>query len=90
MFFVEREALNHMSTYICIKEEALEHMHFETFVLSVKLWNTWKDKLEVLAISPRSFHVDVEHRLCNIRSLAIVSLDASYKYNIALVLSEEL
>ena len=40
MFCVEKEALEHMSTYICVEQEYLEHMSFETFVLSVKLWNT--------------------------------------------------
>ena len=40
MFFVEQEALEHMSTYICVEREDLEHMSFETFVLSMKLWNT--------------------------------------------------
>ena len=50
------------------------------FVLSVKLWNTWKYKLEVLDITPGAFHVDVEHKFWNIGSLAIVSLGVSYKY----------
>ena len=40
MFCVEKESLEHMSTYICAEREALEHMSFETFLLSVKLWNT--------------------------------------------------
>ena len=40
MFCVEQEAMEHMSTYILDRREALEHMSFETFVLSVKLWNT--------------------------------------------------
>ena len=40
MFCVEQEALEHASTYICVEREALENMSFETFVLSVKLWNT--------------------------------------------------
>ena len=40
MFCVEQEALEHMTTYICVEREALENMSFETFVLSVKLWNT--------------------------------------------------
>ena len=56
-------------------------------VLSVMLWNTWKGKLEVLGIIPRAFHVDVEHKLCSIGSLDIVSLGVSYKYILALVLS---
>ena len=55
--------MEHMSTYICVEQESLEHESFETFVLSMKLWNTWKDKLEVLGISPRAFHVDVAHKL---------------------------
>ena len=90
MFCVEREALEHMSTYICVEREALEHMSLETFVFSMKLWNTRKDNLKVLGISPRDFHVDVEHKLWNVGSLAIVSLGVSYKYILALVLSEEL
>ena len=65
-------------------------MSYETFVLSMKLWITWKDKLEVLGISPGAFHVDVDHKLWNIGSLAIVSLGVLYKYILALVLSEEL
>ena len=47
-------------------------------------------ELEVLGIIPGSFQVDVEHMIWNIRALAIVSLDVSYKYIQALVLSEEL
>ena len=62
----------------------------KTFVLSTKLLSTWKDKLEVLGISPRSFQVDVNNKLRNIKSLDIVSLGVSYKYILALVLSEEL
>ena len=90
MFFIERGALEHMSTYICDEQEAPEHMSLETFVLIMKLWNTWKYNLEVLDISSRAFHVDVERKLLNIRSLAIVSLGVSYKYILALVLSKEL
>ena len=60
------------------------------FVLNTKLWNTWKDNLEVLGISHGAFHVDVEHKLWNIVSLAIVSLGVFYKYILALVLSEEI
>ena len=90
MFCFKQEALEHMSTYIFVEQEALEHMSFETFVLSMKLSNTWKDKLEVLVISRGAFHVDVEHKLSNIGSLAIVSLGVSYKYILALMLSEEL
>ena len=90
MFFIERGALEHMSTYICAEQEAPEHMSLETFVLIMKLWNTWKDNLEVLGISPEAFHVDVEHKLWNIGSLSIVSLGVSYKYILVLVLSEEL
>ena len=48
-----------------------------------------KIKLEVLEINPKAFQVDVEHKLWNIRSLAIVSLCVSYKYMLELVLSEE-
>ena len=90
MFCVEREDLEHMSTYICVEWEALKHMSFETFVLSMKLWKTWKDNLQVVGISPEAFHVDVEHKLWNIGSLSIVSLGVSYKYILVLVLSEEL
>ena len=82
--------INNISTYICVEWEDLEHMSFETLMLSMKLLNTWKDNLEMLDISLGDFHVDVEHKLWNIRSLAIVSLGVSYKYNLALVLSEEL
>ena len=46
--------------------------------------------MEVLGISPGYFHVDVEHKLWSIKSLAIVSLGVSYKYILALVLIEEL
>ena len=73
-----------------VEQEALEHMSFQTFVLSMKLWNTWKYNLEVLDLSRRAFHVDVENKLLNIKSLAIVSLGVSYKYIIALALREEL
>ena len=90
MFCVEQEYLEHMRTYICVQKEDLEHMSFETFVLSMKLWNAWKYILEVLGISLGAFHLDVEHNLQNIESLAIVSLGVSYKYILALVLSEEL
>ena len=64
-----------MSTYPCVERETLEHM---------------KTYLEVLGISSRDFHVDVEHKLWSIRSLAIVSLGVLYKYILELVLSEEL
>ena len=37
MFCVGEEYMEHVSTYICIEREALEHMRFETFLLSVKL-----------------------------------------------------
>ena len=91
MFCVEQGALGHMGKLmIFVEQEALEHMSFQTFVLSMKLWNTWKYNLEVLDISPRAFHVDVEHKLLNIKSLAIVSLGVSYKYILTLVLSKEL
>ena len=36
------------------------------------------------------FHVDVEHKLWSIESFPIVSVGVSYKYILALVLSEEL
>ena len=48
MFFVEQEALEHMSTYICVEYKALEHM---------------KILLEILGIISGAFHVDVEHNL---------------------------
>ena len=44
----------------------------------------------MLGISRETFLVDVEHKLWNIGSLAIVSLGVSYKYILALVLSEEI
>ena len=74
------------------------------FVLIKNLWNTWvwkhlcwawsyeeneKIELEVLGISPGAFQVDVEHKLWNIGSLAIVSLGVLYKYILALVLSAD-
>ena len=40
MFCVEEESLQHVSTYISIEQEALEHMSFETFALIMKLWYT--------------------------------------------------
>ena len=87
--FVERGALEHMGKLILFfKKEDVKHMSLETFLLSMKLWNTRKDNLEVLGISPEAFHVDVEHNLWNIRTLAIVSLGVSYKYILALVLSK--
>ena len=88
MFCVHKKALEHMSTYICVEQEALKHISFDTFVLSIKLWNTWKYHLEVLGISRGAFHVDVEHKIWNIESLAIESLGVSYKYILALVLTE--
>ena len=45
MFCVERGALEHMSTYICVEQEVVEHMK--------------RKDLEVLGISPRAFQVDV-------------------------------
>ena len=90
VLWVEQEDLENMSSYICVERETMENMSFETFVLNRKLWNTWKGKLEVLGIIPTAFHVGVKHKLWNIRSLAIVSLVVSYKYILALVLSEEL
>ena len=46
--------------------------------------------MDVLGISPGAFHVGVEHKLWSIGSLASGSLGVSYKYILALVLSEEL
>ena len=37
MFCFEKEAVEHMSTYICVQREALERMSFETFVFNTKL-----------------------------------------------------
>ena len=73
-----------------LSEKLWNTWNMKTFVLSRMLWSTWKDKLEVLDIIHGAFQVDVEHKLWNIRSLAIVSLGVSYKYILALVLSEEL
>ena len=77
MFFcVERGAQEHMNyVNLCVEQQALKHM---------------KRYLEVLGIIPGAFEVYVEHKLWNIRSLSIVSLGVSYKYILALVLSEEL
>ena len=75
MFCVEREALEHTSTYICVENKALEHM---------------KIKFELLGIIPRAFHVDVEHKLWRIIPLAIVSLDVSYKYILAFSVERKL
>ena len=72
-----------MSVYICVEQEALEHMSYQNLCVE----NEALIKLEVLGINPRAFHVDVEHKLSNIRSLAIVSLGVSYKYTLELVLS---
>ena len=44
----------------------------------------------MLGIRIGAFQVDIEHKLWKIGSLAIVSLGVSYKYILALVLSEEL
>ena len=49
----------------CVEHKALEHM---------------KIQLEMLGTSFGAFHVDVEHNLLSIRSLAIVSLGVLYKY----------
>ena len=65
-----------MITYICVEQETVEQMK--------------REYLEALGISPGAFQVDVENKLWSIRSLAIVSLGVSYKYILALVLSEEL
>ena len=59
----------------CVEREAMEHM---------------RRYLDVLGIILGAFHFDVEHKLWSIGSLAIVSLGVSYKYILALVLSEEL
>ena len=46
--------------------------------------------MEMLGMSSGEFHVDVQHNLWSIGSLAIVSLGVSYKYILALVLNREL
>ena len=67
-----------MHTYICVEREALEHM-------SIYIC------FEQEALEHMSFETFVlSMKLSNIRSLAIVSLGVSYKYILALVLSEEL
>ena len=81
---------HHIDEMFCVEWEALKHMILDTFVLSMKIWRTWKDKLEVLGIIPGAFQIDVEIKLWNIGSLAIVSLGVSYKYILALVLREDL
>ena len=41
MFCVEQGSLEHMGKLMFfVEQEALEHMRFQTFVLSMKLWNT--------------------------------------------------
>ena len=90
MFFVEWGALEHMSVYVVLSEKLWNTWDMKTFVLSKKIWSTWKDKLKVLGIRPESFQVDVENKLWNIGSSAIVSLGVLYKYIIAIVLSEKL
>jgi len=70
MFYVEQEALEHMSNYICVDHKALEHM---------------KIYLEMLGIGSREFHVDVDLKLWSIGSLAIVSLGVSYNYILAFI-----
>ena len=44
----------------------------------------------VLSISPRALQHDVEHKLWSIGSLAIVSLDVSYKYILAFRVEQKL
>ena len=66
-----------------VLSEKLSSTRVFLLVLSVKLSNTLKDKLEVLGIRPRAFHFDVEHKLSNIGSLAIVSLGVLYMYILA-------
>ena len=90
MFCVEQEDLEHMSVYVVLSEKLWNTWDMKTFVTSRKLWSTWKDKLEVLGISPGAFQVDVEHKIWNIGSLAIVYLCVLYKYILAIVLSEEI
>ena len=62
MFCVDQEALEHMSSYICVEYKALKQM---------------KILLKMLGISSGAFHVDVEHKLWSIGSLAIISLGVS-------------
>ena len=41
MFCVERGDLEHMGKLMfCVEQEALENKSLETFLLSMKLWNT--------------------------------------------------
>ena len=60
---------------ICVEHKALEHM---------------KRYLEVLGISPRAVHVDVEHKLWSSGSLAIVSPGVLYKYILTFSVEREL
>ena len=75
--------------YACVGRGPWSTWLMRCFLLSEELWNTWKYNLEVLGISPRAYHV-VQNKIWNIGSLAIVFLGVSYKYILALELSEEL
>ena len=79
-----------MSVYVCVEIEALEHMSYENLCVEHEALKHMKNKLKMLGIIPGAFQVDVEHKLWKIVYLAIVSLGVSYKYILALVLSEEL
>ena len=75
---VEWEALEHTNVYIFVEWETLKHMSYENLCVEHESSEAHeKIKLEVLGISPRAFQVDVEHKLWNIRSLAIISLGVS-------------
>ena len=75
MIFVEQEALEHMSTYLCVEQEALEHMR--------KKWMCWDKALELSMLM-------LENKLGSIASLAIVSLGVSYKYILAFSVERKL
>ena len=90
MFYADREALEHTSIYIFVERESLEKWVMKHFCWAWSSEAHEKIKLEVLGINPRAFEFDVDHKLWNIGSLAIVSLSLSYKYILEIVLSEEI
>ena len=67
---------------------SMKHINYEIFVLDISFGAHEIYELEVLGISLGAFQMDVEHKLLNIGSLAIVSLGVLYKYILALVLSK--
>ena len=105
MFYVEQGALKHMGIwgfcwerssgereclYLCWVRSSVTHELRKPMCWAWSSESHPKIKLEVLGIRPGVFQVDFEHKLWNIRSLAIVSLGVSYKYILSLVLSEDL